>query len=149
MAGVGAVKPALLDTDILSGIGKARDPIVADNAKSYRRSFGQSTLSAVSVTEIVRGLQRIHATARLSSFVATLPPMEVLPLDHAMAELAGRIAGELERVGRPIGTADSMITATAITHGLELVTGNTAHFQRVPEIGYPLILANWRHPLPK
>ena len=37
-----------------------------------------------------------------------------------------------------------MIAATAITHGLELVTGNTAHYQRVQQLGYPLILANWR-----
>jgi tRNA(fMet)-specific endonuclease VapC len=58
--------------------------------------------------------------------------------------LAGRIAGELERQGRPIGTADSMIAAIALKHGLELVTGNTAHFQRVQQLGYPLTLANWR-----
>jgi tRNA(fMet)-specific endonuclease VapC len=33
---------------------------------------------------------------------------------------------------------------TALTHGLELVTGNTSHFQRIQQIGYPLTLANWR-----
>ena len=60
------------------------------------------------------------------------------------AELAGRIAGELERIGQPIGTADPMIAAIALHHGLELVTGNTAHFQRIQQIGYPLTLANWR-----
>jgi tRNA(fMet)-specific endonuclease VapC len=37
-----------------------------------------------------------------------------------------------------------MIAAIALTHGLELVTGNTTHFQRVQQLGYPLILANWR-----
>jgi tRNA(fMet)-specific endonuclease VapC len=37
-----------------------------------------------------------------------------------------------------------MIAAIALTHGLELVTGNTSHFQRIQQIGYPLILANWR-----
>jgi tRNA(fMet)-specific endonuclease VapC len=47
-------------------------------------------------------------------------------------------------IGQPIGTADPMITAIALHHGLELVTGNTAHFQRVQQLGYPLILANWR-----
>src|SRR5512135_1818345 len=29
---------------------------------------------------------------------------------------------------------------------LELVTGNTSDFQRVQQLGYPLILANWRMP---
>ena len=37
-----------------------------------------------------------------------------------------------------------MIAAIAIGHGLELVTGNTAHFQRVQQLGYSLTLVNWR-----
>jgi tRNA(fMet)-specific endonuclease VapC len=37
-----------------------------------------------------------------------------------------------------------MIAAIAILQGLELVTGNTAHYQRVQHLGYPLVLANWR-----
>jgi predicted nucleic acid-binding protein len=70
--------------------------------------------------------------------------MEVLQFDQPAAELAGRIAGELERTGRPIGTADTMIAAIAIDNGLELVTGNTSDFQRVQQLGYPLTLVNWR-----
>jgi hypothetical protein len=30
----------------------------------------------------------------------------------------------------------------AVVH--KLVTGNTAHFQRIQQLGYPLTLANWR-----
>jgi tRNA(fMet)-specific endonuclease VapC len=40
--------------------------------------------------------------------------------------------------------ADTMIAAIALTQGLELSTGNTAHLQRVQQLGYPLIVANWR-----
>jgi tRNA(fMet)-specific endonuclease VapC len=40
---------ALLDTDILSEIGKAKDTTVAANAKTYRRSSGHFTFSTVSV----------------------------------------------------------------------------------------------------
>ena len=39
-----------------------------------------------------------------------------------------------------------MIAAIALEHGLELVTGNTSDFQRVQQLGYPLILANLRMP---
>ncbi len=67
-----------------------------------------------------------------------------MPFNQADAELAGQIAGDLERVGRPIGVADPMISAIALNHGLELVTGNSAHFQRVQQAGYPLTLVNWR-----
>ena len=59
-------------------------------------------------------------------------------------QLAGRIEGELVRTGRPVGMADTMIAAVALTQGLELSSGNTAHFQRVQQLGYPLIVVNWR-----
>lgn len=60
------------------------------------------------------------------------------------AELAGRIAGDLDRIGQAIGVADTMIAAIAIDNGLELVTGNTSDYQRVQHLGYPLVLVNWR-----
>ena len=135
---------ALLDTDTVSEIGKAKNAAVADHAKTYRRSFGHYSLSTVTVMEIVRGFQRTQATSRLNAFLATLPHMEVLLFDQPAAELAGRIAGDLERTGRPIGAADTMIAAIAIDHGLELVTGNTAHFQHIQQLGYALTLTNWR-----
>ncbi len=37
-----------------------------------------------------------------------------------------------------------MIAAIALTHNLELVTGNTTHYQRIQQLGYPLTLSNWR-----
>ena len=134
---------ALLDTDIVSEIAKSKDQAVANNAKNHLRSFGHYTLSAVTVMELVRGFQKVQATARLNAFLATLPYMELLIFDQAAAELAGRIAGELERTGRPIGASDTMIAAIAIENGLELVTGNTSDFQRVQNLGYPLTLINW------
>ena len=135
---------SLLDTDILSEVGKAIDPVVARNAATYRTTFGQYTLSTVTVSEVIRGFQKKQNLARVQAFIASLPSMEVIPLADSAAILAGQIAGELERVGRPIGIADCMIAAIALDHGLELVTGNTAHFQRVQQIGYPLVFANWR-----
>lgn len=135
---------AILDTDTLSEIIKGVNQTVAANAKTYRRAFGHYTMSAVTAMEVVRGYQKKQATRQLQVFLATLPTAEVLPFDQAEAELAGRIAGELERIGSPIGHADTMIAATAIGHGLELVTGNTAHFQRILQLGYSLTLVNWR-----
>ena len=135
---------ALLDTDIYSEVLKATNPTVTQNATAYRRSQGILTVSAVTVMEIVRGFQKNQSARRLQSFLAAVTLEETLPFDRAAAELAGRIAGELERTGRLIGLADPMIAAVALQHGLELVTGNTAHFQRVQQIGYPLTLINWR-----
>ena len=134
----------LLDTATLSEIGKGIDPTVVGNATAYLQVFGQYTTSAISIMEIVRGFQRANRTRRLQTFVGSIAILEILPFDRPAAELAGRIAGELERTGKPIGLADPMIAAIALTHDLELVTGNTAHFQRVQQLGYPLTLANWR-----
>jgi hypothetical protein len=39
-----------------------------------------------------------------------------------------------------------MSAAPALTHGLERVTANIAHFQRIQNLGYPLTPVNWRIP---
>jgi tRNA(fMet)-specific endonuclease VapC len=138
------VNRVLLDTDIYSEGIKAINPTVTQNAINYRQANGVLTISAVTVMEIVRGFQQNQSTKRLNDFLTAVASEEVLIFDQAAAELAGQIEGELVRTGRPIGMADTMIAATALTQGLELSTGNTAHFQRVQQFGYPLVLSNWR-----
>jgi tRNA(fMet)-specific endonuclease VapC len=138
------VNKVLLDTDIYSEILKAVNQNVLGNATAYRQARGFLTLSTVSVMEVVRGFQKKQSTRRLQAFLTAIATEEVIPFEQPASELAGRIAGELERIGRPIGLADSMIAAIALHRGLELATGNTTHFQRVQQLGYPLTLINWR-----
>jgi tRNA(fMet)-specific endonuclease VapC len=138
------VNKALLDTDTLSEIGKGKHPALAAHANTYRKAFGYYSLSTVTVLEIVRGYQKAQQLQRLHAFIVSIASEEVFPLDVSAAELAGRISGDLDRTGQPIGRADPMIAAIAILHGLELVTGNTAHYQRIQQLGYPLTFINWR-----
>jgi tRNA(fMet)-specific endonuclease VapC len=138
------VSRILLDTDIYSEVIKAINPTVTRNAVAYRQANGILTLSAVTVMEIVRGFQQNQSARRMNDFLTAVASEEVLIFDRTAAELAGRIEGELVRTGRPIGMADTMIAAIALTQGLELSTGNSAHFQRVQQLGYPLTLVNWR-----
>ena len=135
---------SLLDTDTLSEIGKGKHAGIAAKAKTYRRAFGHYSFSTVTVLEIVRGYQKAQQFQHMHAFMAGIVTEEVFPLDISAAELAGRITGDLDRTGQPIGRADPMIAAIAIIQGLELVTGNTAHYQRIQQFGYPLTLANWR-----
>jgi predicted nucleic acid-binding protein len=135
---------ALIDTDIFSEMTKGVDQTVAANARSYRKAFGYYTISVFTFMEIIRGYQKKQASRQMQAFLAGIASEEVIPFDQAAAELAGKIAGDLERVGRPIGLTDPMIASTPIQHGLELVTGNTTHFQYVQQLGYPLTLVNWR-----
>ena len=59
--------------------------------------------------------------------------------DWAAASHAGRIRAQLAADGLPIGPNDLLIAASAIAHGLILVTHNTGEFQRVPG----LIIEDW------
>jgi predicted nucleic acid-binding protein len=138
------VNKALIDTDIYSEVLKAIDPTVAQNAAAYRKVHGFLTISVITVMEVIQGLQKVGGTSRIQAFRIAITPEEILLFDQAAADLAGQIAGDLDRVGRPIGRCDPMIAAVAIQHGLELVSGNTTHYQRVQQLGYPLTLVNWR-----
>lgn len=92
----------------------------------------------------MRGFQKEGHTDRIDDLVRSLSLHEVLSLDREVAVIAGMIAGKLQRIGQSIGHADPLIAALAIHHELLLVTGNTAHFERIVSLGFPLRLDNWR-----
>jgi tRNA(fMet)-specific endonuclease VapC len=138
------VNKALIDTDIFSELGKGVNQAVVQNGSTYRATFGRYTISVITVMEIVRGFQKKQSSLRLQIFLTNIASEEVLAFDQAAPELAGRIQGDLERVAQPIGRVDPMIAAIALQSGLELVTGNTAHYQRIQQLGYHLVLVDWR-----
>lgn len=135
---------ALLDTDIFSEILKGIDQRVVLQASAYRVLFGHYTISAITVTEIIKGFHKLKREDRIQQFLSGLQSVEVLTLDPKSAELAGRIYADLERTGQPIGRADPMIAAIALHHNLTLITGNQIHFKRIQALGYELKLDNWR-----
>lgn len=61
-----------------------------------------------------------------------LRDVDVLPLNQAIIKRFARIRGELRRTGQMIGDPDILIAATALHHGLVVITRNTRHFERVP-----------------
>jgi tRNA(fMet)-specific endonuclease VapC len=135
---------ALLDTDTFSEILKRVDAQVVRRATEYRSQFGVYTISTITIVEIVKGLHKVQREERLQEFLKGLSAVEVLTLDLSSAELAGRIYADLERTGQPIGRADPMIAAIAIRNGITLITGNTAHYERIKNLNYDLRLGNWR-----
>jgi tRNA(fMet)-specific endonuclease VapC len=135
---------ALLDTDILSEILKAKNPSIVSKAIAYKENFEQFTISVITVMEVVKGLHKMGRTDALKIFLDGLLLIEVISFDENCSVIAGRMFADLERVGQPIGKADPMIAAIAIQHNLTLITGNTAHYQRLQELGYSLKIDNWR-----
>jgi tRNA(fMet)-specific endonuclease VapC len=130
------VSKSLLDTDILSEVGNGINQAVTRNATAYQQAHGFLTLSVISVMEAIQGYRRVGASNRIQAFRNAFASEEVLLFEQS--------AGNLDRVGRPIGRCDPVIAAIAIIHALELVTGNTSLYQRIQQLGFPLTLANWR-----
>ncbi len=58
-----------------------------------------------------------------------MPLVTWLPVDEAVSSRAGAAAQRL--MGRPCGTVDPFIAATALVQGVPLVTRNVQHFDRV------------------
>ena len=135
---------ALLDTDIDSEILRAVNTTVTSHATAYRQAHGRLTLSVITVMEMVKGFQQVQRPQKIAAVLTHIGSEDILEFGQPAAEPAGRIWGDLERTGQPIGLADPMIAAIALTHGLELVTGNISHYQRIQQLGYPLTRANWR-----
>lgn len=73
-----------------------------------------------------------------------LPRLTVLPYDTAAAREYGRIRASLEERGQLLPDADIQIAATAILHGLRLVTGNIKHFERIDGLQLERALADAR-----
>ena len=138
------MEKALIDTDILSEIRKRINPRVLARANAYLVVFRQYTISSITVAEVVKGWQKLQREDRIQQFLTGIAQAEVLPMNAQIAELTGRIYGDLERTGQPIGLADAIVAATAIHHDLILITGNLSHYQRIQTLGYSLKLDNWR-----
>lgn len=53
----------------------------------------------------------------------------VLPMDRQIARIAGKLSGDARASGLALGFADVAIAATAIQHGLTILTRNLRHFE--------------------
>ena len=132
--------PALLDTDTLSEVMKARDPQTQRQAKEYLASYGRFTFSIITRYEILRGLKAKEATRQILAFEDRCRKSTVLPLTDEIVIQAAELYGDLYRKGQLITDADILIAATALAHNLSLVMENAAHFQRIPG----LRIESWR-----
>jgi tRNA(fMet)-specific endonuclease VapC len=133
---------SLLDTDTLSEVLKRKDPRVLAYAGRYLSEHSRLAFSAVTAYEIIRGLKARRATRQLAAFLKTLGTSTVYAITMPVLLRAADLWANARQGGHPQSDADLIIAATALEHGLTLVTGNTAHFSWIPG----LKPADWRHP---
>ena len=80
----------------------------------------------------LRGKSRRKNEQELSLFLAS-PRVTVAGMDEGTSDRYAVILDGLRRAGTPIPTNDLWIAATAMQHGLSVVTTD-AHFLRVPQV---------------
>jgi Predicted nucleic acid-binding protein, contains PIN domain len=133
---------ALLDTDTLSAVMRGAPPPVVAKAREYLVEHGAFTFSIITRYEILRGLKAKGALVQLRAFDRLCAGSQIVPLTDAAVVRASEIYAELRHRGAPIGDADVLIAASALVHGLAVVTNNEDHFRRIPG----LAVENWLRP---
>jgi len=136
----------LFNTDAISELLRPRPlPAYVEWLRSVSRE--DQFTSAVVLGELFEGAFRSTARRRhLENIEArVLPAVTILPYDLAVARVFGQLEAHLRSEGRPLADADLQIAATAVYHGLDLVTGNIRHFDRVPGLAIHPVLEKARH----
>ena len=124
----------LLDTNVISELRKAGDRKTDRNVIAWVSSVDAATLyvSAVTIMELELGILLIarrdaRQGARLRTWMDdhVLPEFSdrTLPIDTAVALRCARL-----HVPDPRSTRDAFIAATALVHGMTVVTRNVADF---------------------
>jgi toxin FitB len=124
----------LLDTCFVSEFSRKRpSPRVSRWEEENRQA--DFFLSALTIGEIWKGIELLAEGERqqrlriwLDEDILAIYRENVLFVDERVARAWGVLAGELQRRGRVLPAVDGLIAATALVHGLTLVTRNEDDF---------------------
>ena len=119
----------LLDTNICIHIINAKPAAVL--ARFHRFRLGEIGLSSVVAAELAYGVAKRGSERNRRALEMFLAPLEIIPFDEKAVWAYGELRADLERLGQPIGSLDTMIAAHALSLNDVLVTNNTREFSRV------------------
>lgn len=121
----------LIDTNVISELVRPRP---SERVTRWFKAAPDSALhlSVLTLGEVRQGVERLAGGSRkeklrvwLEQEVPAWFEDRLLPITGAIADRWGRLLAE---VGRPVAAIDSLLAATALVHGLRLVTRNTTDF---------------------
>lgn len=125
------MRELLVDTSAYSEFLRGREEV-----GEAIRSADLLCLNPVIVGELLAGFRRGQRLQRnqqeLKQFLSS-PRVDLIDIDVETAERYALILESLRKAGTPIPTNDLWIAASAMQHGLRLLTLD-AHFRKVPQI---------------
>jgi toxin FitB len=136
----------LLDTCVISEIVR---PQGAQRVKERVAAFRPLDVfvSAITIGEMARGVALLPSGKKKDGYAFALLQLEqdydtrILPIDTDAARIWGELDAAGKKSGRNPSVTDGLIAATAIRHGLHVVTRNVKDF----EGSGALIINPWEH----
>ena len=124
----------LLDTNIVSYYLRRSSANLETKLNTALRR-GQCAVSVITRAELRYGQAAMVTEDKrrplIDGFLLRVPN---LPWTAAAADHFGALKSRLKHEGTPIGEMDTQIGAHAVAEGLILVTHNTRHFERIPDL---------------
>jgi predicted nucleic acid-binding protein len=118
--------PWLLDSDVLIDISRAI-PAAIDYVDALPDPW---MISQVTALELLVGARDKREVSWLHSFLSSYP---TVPLDDAIGKRAYHLLMDHAK-SHGLHVFDSLVAATALQHGLTLVTRNKRHFGMIDEL---------------
>ena len=136
---------SLLDTCTVAEI---RNPDGNPSVKAAVAEIPDSDLhlSVITIGEIAKGIALLVNGKKKKALATWLVGLEVqfadriVPVDTETARIWGEMTARAQKNGFVIPAADGLLAATALRHGLHVMTRNTKHF----EASGALIIDPWQ-----
>jgi tRNA(fMet)-specific endonuclease VapC len=127
------VKPALIDTDIISFFLRNNENVV-NNFSKYLFEFERINFSIITYYEILSGLKFKDAQKQMLAFLKFSEYNSILPITKDSIEISADIYADLRNNGVLIDDIDILIAGIALANNLIFVTHNTSHFSRIESL---------------
>ena len=126
----------MIDTDVVIDYLRRRpDPNAEQLFHAVKTNELTAHMSSITVFELCRGARiSPEPEKRLGEVKVLRSYVNVLPFNGEAAYKASEICVSLETRGEPLEIRDLFIAASAIIHGVPLITRNVSHFKRVPDM---------------
>ena len=125
----------LLDSNIISYAIRGNREI-KDKINQYHDTI---KLNSIIQAELFYGAYKIKSESLAQVYNIFFETFDILPFGSREATIFAQLKANLANEGNIVEDTDLMIASIALTNNLTLVTNNTKHFARIPD----LKLSNW------